>query len=275
MRNRLPASGIEVATARSVEQTTMSSHEYFFDRAGDAAPKNPWQGTERALERWDYDDVAGLYRAQDEMIVLDHAIAPDGVTMLARAAERLRVCAVRKAVPGYKKSGSVSARDVRAIAPEIIALYESPALVGALSRIAGVTLLPCPERDLHATALYYYTEAGDGIGWHFDSSHYKGGRYTVLIGIVNRTEQSRLLCTLNKKEPAKPQTELSVATDPGTLVFFNGDRLWHSVSKLGEGEERIVLTLEYVTDTRMNPVRRWISDFKDAATYFGFTRKKR
>jgi hypothetical protein len=236
-----------------MEQATTSTREYFCDEAAD--------------------DVVARYRAQDEMIVLPDAMRADQVAMLTRAAERLRGCVVRKTVPGYKKSGSVSAVDVRALAPEIVRLYESPAFIETLSRIAGVTLLPCPERDKHATALYYYTEPGDGIGWHFDSSHYKGARYTVLIGVVNRTDQSRLLCTLNKKDATKPQTELAIATDPGTLVFFNGDRLWHSVSKLGENEERIVLTLEYVTDVRMNPVRRWLSDFKDSATYFGFTRK--
>lgn len=219
-------------------------------------------------------DLVSRYRAQDEMVVIDGAIRPDGVAMLAAAAERLRPCIVRKTVLGYKKSGSVGAADVRALAPEVVALYESRMFIDALSSIAGVALLPCPERDLHATALYYYTEPGDGIGWHFDSSHYEGGRWTVLLGIVNRTAESRLLCTLNKKDPQKPQTNLSVSTEPGTLVFFNGDRLWHSVSKLGAGEERIVLTLEYVTDVRMSPVRRWLSDFKDAATYFGFARKK-
>lgn len=236
----------------------MIAHEYFSERPNQVCSN----------------DLVTRYRQQDELIVIDGAIAPEGVAMLSRAADRLRPCVVRRTVPGYKKSGSVSAADVRALAPEVVALYESPVLVGALSRIAGVPLLPCPERDLHAVALYYYTEPGDGIGWHFDASHYKGERFTALIGIVNRTEKGRLLCTLNKREPAKPQTELSVSTEPGTLVFFNGDRLWHSVSKLGDDEERIVLTLEYVTDVRMNPVRRLVSDFKDAATYFGFSRKK-
>src|SRR5688572_18521863 len=88
-------------------------------------------------------DVFARYRDQDEMVVIDDAIGQSGVAMLARAAERLRPCVVRKSVPGYKKSGSVSAADVRALAPEIVALYESPILIGALSRIAGVTLLPC------------------------------------------------------------------------------------------------------------------------------------
>jgi hypothetical protein len=234
-----------------------------------------WETTERGIRRWDVASRVRDYRDRDELLVVPHAIADDDVDRLVAAAERLRPRVVRKSVPGYKKSGSVSALDVRALAPEIVALYENPTLIAALSEVAGAPLLPCPARDLHATALYYYTEPGDGIGWHFDASHYKGARYTVLVGIVNRTEKSRLLCTLNKKEPAKEQTELSIATDPGTLVFFNGDRLWHSVSKLGDDEERIVLTLEYVTDTRMNPVRRWISDFKDAATYFGFAKKKR
>lgn len=237
-----------------MEPTTTSAREYFFDRAEEA--------------------VIARYREQDEMIVLPDAIRRGQVAMLEGAAERLRGFAVRKTVPGYKKSGSVSAVDVRAVAPEIIRMYESPTFVSALSRIAGVTLLPCPDQDKHAAALYYYTEPGDGIGWHFDSSHYKGARYTVLIGVVNRTSTSRLLCTLNKKDETKPQTDLSISTEPGTLVFFNGDRLWHSVSKLGEGEERIVLTLEYVTDVRMNPIRRWVSDFKDAATYFGFKNRR-
>ena len=54
------------------------------------------------------------------------------------------------------------------------------------------------------------------------------------------------------------------------MVLFNGENLWHSVSPLGEDEERVVLTFEYVTDTGMTPVRRALSDLKDAMTYFGF-----
>jgi hypothetical protein len=29
-------------------------------------------------------------------------------------------------------------------------------------------------------------------------------------------------------------------------VIFDGDRLWQAVTPLGEGEERIILTMEYV-----------------------------
>ena len=53
--------------------------------------------------------------------------------------------------------------------------------------------------------------------------------------------------------------------DPGPL-----DKLWHKITPLGEREERVSLTLEYVTDPSMTPVKRFISNMKDAVAYFGF-----
>jgi hypothetical protein len=57
---------------------------------------------------------------------------------------------------------------------------------------------------------------------------------------------------------------------PGGLVFFDGDRLRHRISPLAEGEVRVSLTFEYLTDPRMHWGWRWISNLKDAFGYFGF-----
>jgi hypothetical protein len=38
---------------------------------------------------------------------------------------------------------------------------------------------------------------------------------------------------------------------------------------VGEGEERIVLSMEYVTNQEMGPFKRFISNMKDAIAYFG------
>ncbi len=54
------------------------------------------------------------------------------------------------------------------------------------------------------------------------------------------------------------------------FIIFNGDKLYHRVTPLGSGERRIVLTLEYVTSTKMHPFRRFVSNMKDAIAYFGF-----
>ncbi|HYE91359.1 MAG TPA: hypothetical protein VEA38_10080, partial [Terriglobales bacterium] len=87
-------------------------------------------------------------------------------------------------------------------------------------------------------------------------------------GLVERSS-SRLVCQVHKDDPAR-QREVVLATEPGTLVLFNGDKLWHKITPLGEGEERVSLTLEYVTDPSMTRAKRFVSNMKDAIAYFGF-----
>src|SRR5262249_15996477 len=154
-------------------------------------------------------------------------------------------------------------------APTIRPFYRSPAFIRFLTHVTGQPLQPCPDSDPHSCALYFYTEPGDHIGFHFDTSYYKGARYTVLVGLIERSS-SRLVCQPFKKDGQHVPVELRLATEPGTLVLFNGDNLWHCVTPLGENEERVSLTLEYVTDAGMSPVKRFVSNMKDAIAYFGF-----
>ena len=77
------------------------------------------------------------------------------------------------------------------------------------------------------------------------------------------------MCQLYKKDPSRTPVELQLATHPGTIVAFNGDKLWHSITPLGDNEERVSLTLEYVTDPSMHPLKRLFSNLKDAFAYFG------
>jgi len=62
----------------------------------------------------------------------------------------------------------------------------------------------------------------------------------------------------------------SLQIPAGGLVVFDGDKLRHRITPLGEGEMRVSLTFEYVTDPRMHPWWRLISNMKDAFAYFGF-----
>ncbi|MBW4422976.1 MAG: hypothetical protein KME50_00530 [Nostoc desertorum CM1-VF14] len=39
---------------------------------------------------------------------------------------------------------------------------------------------------------------------------------------------------------------------------------------MAKNEQRIVLTFEYVTDTRVGMLKRFVSNMKDAIAYFGF-----
>lgn len=221
-----------------------------------------------ALARVDIAGSVATYREQGEAVWLPDLLGPELLSPLLSEMESVRALVHRNYVPTQKKGGSVSYFQLREQAPHLVALYKNPALIRLLEQITGERLMVCPENDPHACALYYYTEEGDHIGWHYDTSFYKGKRFTVLIGLVDRSS-SRLLCRMNTKTPGREATDLALATSPGMLVAFNGDTFWHAVSPLGAGEERISLSFEYVTDQHMSPWGRLISNVKDAVAYFG------
>jgi hypothetical protein len=235
--------------------------------------RDPGDGIEahvrRAVAALDLAAVARTFAEQNEFVALERWLPPALIGPLVDDVERVRPAIHRSYLPRHKKGGSVSAHTLERRAPAITALYRSPALLRFLCRVTGRPLVPCPPRDPHAYALYFYTEPGDHIGFHFDTSYYRGARYTVLVGLIERSS-SRLVCDPYRRLPDRAPAEVRLATEPGTFVLFNGDNLWHAITPLGEGEERVSLTLEFVTDVAMHPLRRVVSDLKDAVAYFGF-----
>jgi hypothetical protein len=224
---------------------------------------------QQAVTGLDLESVRRSYWDQNEFVYLERWLPRPLIDRMLAEVERVRPAINRNYIPRHKKGGSVSFYTLQAKAPTIVALYRSPAFIEFLAGLTGQRLQPCPADDPHSCALYFYTEPGDHIGFHFDTSYYRGARYTVLLGLIERSS-SRLVCQLFKNDPGRASQELQLATHPGTLIAFNGDKLWHAVTPLGAGEERVSLTLEYVTDPSMHPAKRLFSNLKDAFAYFGF-----
>jgi hypothetical protein len=222
----------------------------------------------RVLARLDRDAIRATYQRQNEFVHLPDCLPPSLIASLVVDVERVRPAIHRNYIPRHKKGGSVSYYTLVEQAPAIVALYQAPAFVDFVASVTGRRLVLCPATDPHACALYFYTEPGDHIGFHYDTSYYRGERFTVLVGLIERSS-SHLVCQLYRDVPGRPPVDLSMTTDPGTLVLFNGDKLWHAITPLGDGEERVSLTLEYVTDPSMSPLGRVVSNLKDAIAYFG------
>jgi hypothetical protein len=222
-----------------------------------------------AVAALDVEAVRRSYWDQNEFVYLERWLPAELIGRMLAEVEGVRPGVNRNYIPRHKKGGSVSFYTLLKQAPTIVALYRAPAFIEFLAALTGRRLEPCPANDPHSCALYFYTEPGDHIGFHFDTSYYRGARYTVLLGLIEQSS-SRLVCQLFKNDPARRPVELRLATHPGTLIVFNGDKLWHSVTPLGTDEERVSLTLEYVTDPSMHPAKRLFSNLKDAFAYFGF-----
>jgi hypothetical protein len=175
----------------------------------------------------------------------------------------------RNFLPGHKQGGSVSRYSIDAHAPFIAQLYRSPALLAWLGALTGDRLQLSPADDPHAYALYFYSRAGDHIGWHYDTSYYSGRRYTLLVGVVDRST-CHLDYELHTKDPGRATQSGSLQIAPGAVVLFDGDQLRHRITPIGENEFRVSLTFEYVTSQRMSPWWRFVSNMKDSIAYFGF-----
>jgi hypothetical protein len=226
----------------------------------------------RAVGAINFDEIRRTYWDQNEAVFIDQFLSGDAVERyLLPEVEQLRVHIHRNYIPRHKKGGSVSYYTLLEKESLLLTLYRSPAFIDFLSRMTGAPLQRCPENDPHSCALYYYTEPGDHIGFHYDTSYYKSARYTVLMGLIQKTENCQLVCHLYKDDPKREVKEVQIATQPGSMVIFNGDKLWHAITPLGKGEERVVLTMEYVISTEMGKFKRFVSNMKDAVAYFGFS----
>jgi hypothetical protein len=217
-------------------------------------------------------DAASLRRdfaAQGSFLYLPDFLPPLITSTLIAAATSVLPSVNRNYLPGHKQGGSVSRHLIDRLVPFIGDLYRSPALMSWLGRVCGEPLQVSPHDDPHAYALYFYTRPGDHIGWHYDTSYYAGRRYTLLIGVVDESS-CRLDYELNTREAGAAVVSGSIKIPPGGLVFFDGDKLRHRITRLSEHEKRISLTFEYVTNPTMRPWRRVISNMKDALAYFGF-----
>ncbi len=235
-----------------------------------AAVSSVGEAVERAVAALDVDRLHREYWDQNEFVVIKQFLPRTFVEeTLGAQAQGVKAELNRNFIPGHKKGGSVSYYTVQEKAPCFLDLYRSASFTAFLNRLVEGKLMYCPDNDPHACALYYYTEPGDYIGFHYDTSYYKGARYTILMGLVDRSTHCKLVCELFKDHPTKQPRHLELVTEPGDMVIFNGDKLWHAVTPLGEGEERIALTMEYVTNLEMGTFKRLYSNLKDSFAYFG------
>src|SRR3989338_7089571 len=170
----------------------------------------------RAVERVDAEALRKAYGEQNEFAYVERWLPASLVERLVADVDRVRPTIHRNYIPRHKKGGRGSYFTLLEQAPTIIALYRSPASLRLLSEITGARVQQCPAADPHSCALYFYTEPGDHIGFHYDTSYYRSARYTVLVGLIERSS-SRLVCQLYRDVPGRTPVEVSLRTDPGKI----------------------------------------------------------
>ncbi len=194
-----------------------------------------------SIARLDVPALATRFHAEDGLVVLPDLVPPHVVAELAAEARRLAPGARRTFAPFVRRAAAVGHYDIRSRAPALHALHLSPSLLALAQRLAGAALEHRRHDDAHASGLYVYDRRGDHVGWHYDDCGcVPDASFTVTLGVIDDSS-SRLEVELHTRTPGRRPERRAIATSPGTLVFFRGSSVYHRVTPLGAGQQRILV----------------------------------
>jgi hypothetical protein len=203
----------------------------------------------------------------DRKISYFHDFLPETeLSRLRNAAER-QAHAKRVNIPTHKRGEAISYHELEDSAPELITFYLSPELRQWCSDVIGERVQPTPSHDLSSCSLLIYDRPNDHFAWHHDINFYKGRHFTALLSLVN-TDASGAGVSSAKLRIREKEGDSVIPTNANTLVLFEGAYVYHSVTRLGEGERRIILSMTFCTNPAASALQTFIRRGKDIA-YFG------
>lgn len=200
------------------------------------------------------------------LATLDSVLPPQDFARLVGEVEDL-VETERSYLPAHKKGGTVAYETLERQAPSLVELYRCSALRTLISDIVRLKVEPTPRHDQSSCSVLFYEKPGDHIGWHYDHNFYRGRHFTVLLPMVNRgrdmngLSQARLLARQNGRDEMIP-------TPPNSMIVFEGARVRHKVTPIGEGERRVIWSMTFCADSRNSALQGMARRVKDTA-FFG------
>ena len=190
-------------------------------------------------------------------LVLPDELKQQIMTALPAAQE----LAVRAYIPGVRAGRTVLTSTMVQQLPEVVHWFQQAA--HHISATVGEEVQPTEESLPTSCSLLVYDRAGDGIGWHYDVNYFAGRFFTVLVPVnTNRT------CSVYVYRDAygqEQQIELQSDEYAGRSIVFEGTIVYHKATPLCAGQQRVVLSLQYATDTRLTLWNRLMTFVKDRA----------
>lgn len=201
------------------------------------------------------------------LAMMDNILPPDDFVRLVGEVEDL-VETERSYLPAHKKGGTVAYETLERQAPNLVELYRSSELCSLVSDVVRLKVEATPLHDQSSCSVLFYEKPGDHIGWHYDHNFYRGRHFTVLVPMVNRgrepngLSQARLMARQNGRDQIIP-------TPPNSMIVFEGARVRHKVTPIGEGERRLIWSMTFCADPRNSALQGVARRVKDTA-FFGF-----
>lgn len=171
-----------------------------------------------------------------------------------------RVLGLMRKYPGnsvdfgkYRRGKTYDSEFVSRHLPEVVRFAKD--LASPLSELVGTRLCMTPASHPTTISIIHYNPNGEGIHWHYDSNHYHGRFFTLIVPVE--------VIGTGRFEYVDGESEVRRVQDQRLSVFFEGDDVFHRGSP-NFGGTRTILSVQYVSgdgsQTAVGAVRRWIKD---------------
>lgn len=204
--------------------------------------------------------------AHQRLARVENFVTPECLATL-RSEALAHVAAMKRTfIPTHKKGATLSYEQIHTLAPHCLAFYHNAEVQQWISKITGVTVFPTPDQDQSSLSILCYHEPGDHINWHYDHNFYRGRHFTVLLSLVNEGPNGLSSGTLQRQLPGGKAVDYD--TSANTLIVFEGARVRHRATPVGENERRVILSMTYCADPRISRFKEFVRRCKDTA-FFG------
>jgi hypothetical protein len=144
-----------------------------------------------------------------------------------------------------KRQKAVSIQKLQANLPEIVEWYKG--LTRQISDAIGETVKVTPLNQPNSLSLVVYEKEGDFIDWHFDTNHYNGRYFTLLLPVTTAPT-----CGNYQYRNAAGETE-TLYLQQGEAILFEGDRVFHKGKELCKNQRRVVLSCTFTSSHTITP----------------------
>lgn len=158
-----------------------------------------------------------------------------------------------------KRQKSISIKRLEARLPEIVEWYKT--LPSVISEVVGTAVQITPIDQPNSLSLVVYEKEGDFIDWHFDTNHYSGRYFTLLIPVTFEPT-----CGNYQYKDADEEVQ-TVELKVGEAVLFEGDRVFHRGKELCRDQRRVILSCTFTTSQYIPPSEIAINTVKNLGVF--------
>jgi hypothetical protein len=159
-----------------------------------------------------------------------------------------------------KSQKAISLKYLTEVFPPVVEWYKS--LPSYISSIIGEKVVTTPLNQPISLCLIVYEEEGDFIDWHFDTNHYDGRFFTLLIPVTFEKT-----CGNYQYKNSKEQTE-TLDLEKGDALLFEGDKVFHRGKKLCKNQRRVILSATFTTSQKL-PIIESMYQYIKTVGFFG------